>query len=276
MPRLTACLSAVAVSALLCGSAFAATPDPANVTLAQSVDSGVRDAQAKRAAGDYPGAIKVLSQLMLVSADDARVVAEYGKVLVQQGRINEALDFLRRAVQLQPNDWTYYSALGVALDSKGDYPNAKQAYERALTLKPGESAVLNNFAMSRLQAGDLESAKSLIGSAAAASKDERIARNARLIANLKLPAPKQMATPAAAPSPAPSKAATSAAPRSLTQPRTITPDEGRTVVMQAVPKDPHAGPVVKTKPKATASTKQDSTKPGSAKGIPALRLAGDH
>lgn len=273
MSRLTACLSAVAVSALLCGTALAATPDPANITLAQSVDNGVREAQAKRAAGDYPGAIKVLSQLMLVSADDARVVGEYGKVLVQQGRINEAIDFLRRAVQLQTNDWTYYSALGVALDQKGDYPGAKTAYEHALVLKPGESAILNNYAMSRLQAGDLDTAKSLIGSATAASKDERIARNARMIASLKLPASKQAG---AAPNPAPTKAAASTAPRTLTQPRPITPEEGRTVVMQAVPKDPLAGPVGKPKTKATASTKQDKPKPGTAKGIPALRLAGDH
>jgi tetratricopeptide (TPR) repeat protein len=260
MSRFCLSLGAAAVSALLCSSALASPPEQSAGTLAQGIDAGVREAQLKRTQKDYAGAVKVLSQLMLVAADDPRVVGEYGKVLVQQGRSAEALDFLRRAVQLQTNDWTLYSALGVVYDQKGDYANAEIAYNRALQLKPGESAILNNFAMSRLQAGDLDRAKQLIAQAANTSKDDRIAKNATMIAGLKAP-PAKTAVPA-------SGFAASAPPRSLGRP--LTAAEGNTVVMQAVPADPQAGPVGKPKPRKTASSK-----PAKAKdAIPALRLSG--
>jgi tetratricopeptide (TPR) repeat protein len=257
MSRFCLSLSAATMSALLCTSALASPPElPA---LTQSIDAGVREAQLKRSQKDYAGAIKVLSQLMLVAADDPRVVGEYGKVLVQQGRPAEALDFLRRAVQLKTDDWTLYSALGVAYDQKGDYASAETTYNRALQLKPGESSVFNNYAMSRLQAGDLERARQLIAQAANASGDDRIAKNATLIASLKVP-PAKPGVPATG-------MAASASPRSLGRP--LTAAEGNSVVMQAVPKDDQAGPVAKPKTKKTASAK--ATK---REAIPALRLSG--
>jgi Flp pilus assembly protein TadD len=270
MSRVCPSLSAIAVSALLCTTALASPPQQSTATLAQSVDAGVRDAQIKRSQKDYSGAIKLLSQLMLVAADDPRVVGEYGKVLVQQGRANEALDFLRRAVQIQTDDWTLYSALGVAYDQKGDYANAQMAYQRALQLHPGESAVLNNYAMSCLQAGDLEHAKTLIAQAASASKDERIAKNMQMIASLK--APPAAKTPVGVAAPLPHRPVASAPPRQIA--RTLTPAEGNTIMMQAVPHDAQAGPV-KPKVKKTASATL-AAKRAAGKDIPALRLANDH
>jgi Flp pilus assembly protein TadD len=273
MSRLCAHLGVVAVSALLCGTALASPSEQTSSSLAQSIETGVRDAQIMRTQKDLNGAVRVLGQLMLVAADDPRVVGEYGKVLIQQGRAAEALDFLRRAVQLQQNDWTLYSALGVAYDQQGDYVNARAAYDRALVLKPGESAVLNNYAMSRLQAGDLDGAKHLIADASAASKDERVTRNLKMISALKLPAAKAKTAPVAvatAPTVA-GKPGASASPHNLV--RTLTPAEGRNVVMQAVPFDPKAGPVARPKTKKAASAKLEGGKP--AKGIPSLRLAND-
>ena len=52
----------------------------------------------------------VRSRLKSVERDltgRARVVGEYGKLLVQQGRSSDAVQFLSRAVQLAPSDWTY-------------------------------------------------------------------------------------------------------------------------------------------------------------------------
>ena len=97
----------------------------------------------------------ILSQLMLVASDDPRVVSEYGKTLAQKGRAQEAVQFLTRASELQPNDWTLYSALGVAYDQLGNQSAARIAYEHALTLQPGEASVLNNYALSRMLANDL-------------------------------------------------------------------------------------------------------------------------
>ena len=113
-----------------------------------------------RLAGNYSEAINHLSQLMLVAADDPRVVSEYGKTLVAMGRADEAEKFLTRAQQLQPNDWTIYSALGVAYDQIGNQKEAQANYERALALKPGEPSVLSNYALSRMLAKDPTMARS--------------------------------------------------------------------------------------------------------------------
>src|SRR5512146_1068285 len=70
------------------------------------LESAIKQAEAARKSGDLQGAAKTLAQLVLYAPDDPRVLAEYGKTLVAQGRSNDALAFLERAIQLQPSDWT--------------------------------------------------------------------------------------------------------------------------------------------------------------------------
>ena len=79
--------------------------------------------------------------------------------MLAKGQSKDALAFLKRAIQLQPNDWTLYSAEGVAYDQFNDYPDAQLAFAQALSLKPGDPTVLNNSAMSHLQAGDIAGAE---------------------------------------------------------------------------------------------------------------------
>ena len=158
-------------------------PDPVP---AQDLDGSIRQAQLLRTDGHYDDAIKHLSQLMLVAADDPRVVTEYGKTLAAMGRGSEAVNFLTRAQQLSPNDWSVYSALGVAYDQKGDQHNAQLAYEHALALKPGDASVLNNYALSRMLAKDPDGARKLIARAESAGggADPKIARNITMIQSL--------------------------------------------------------------------------------------------
>lgn len=217
-------------------AAAKATTSPKS--MAADLDVQVANAQTLREQGDYQGATKILSQLMLVAPDNPRVVGEYGKNLVQQGRSKEALDFLKRAVELSPGDWTLYSASGVAYDQNGQYASAKVAYQQALSLRPGNAAVLNNFALSRMQAGDLTGAHQLMAQAqASGSADPKIASNVALLTSLSPPAPVQAPQAKSSTPPAYTPAAKSAVARS-TMPRPV-----ETVMMQQIPVDPKAGPV---------------------------------
>lgn len=265
---LTGCASANKdVSATISPQKEAAAGQSSNA-LPTDVDSGVRQAQLARLAGHYDEAIHTLSQLMLVAADDPRVVGEYGKTLVEKGRAGEAVQFLTRATELQPKDWTLYSALGVAHDETGDQNSARQAYIHALALKPDEPSVLNNYALSRMLAGDPAMARELIASAAKAggASDPKIARNIALVNAL---APAQAATaqaPAAkAREAAVASRAPTAAPTSI-----ITPAPAKTnpqVVMEPVPVDPLAGPV-KSHAKAKPANPDDKAeKAADAKGV---------
>jgi Flp pilus assembly protein TadD len=258
---------------------------------AATLDDSVRQAQMLRLAGNYTEALNHLSQLMLVAADDPRVVSEYGKTLVSMGRADEAEKFLTRAQQLQPNDWTIYSALGVAYDQIGNPRDAQTSYERALVLKPGEPSVLSNYALSRMLAKDPDMARKLADRADianAAAHDDKIARDIALIRST-APVADTFAvnTPAPSPSPTPTAAphmAVAAAP--LAPPRPVAANsmiqaqpqvsqmlnqQPRGVVMQAVPVDPLAGPVElhmpashaprSLQPRAQAQASNDPAKP---------------
>ena len=208
-----------------------------------TLDGEIARAHGLRIKGDYEEAGKALAQLMLIAPDNVRVVGEYGKVLVQEGRSHEALAFLDRAIELDASDWTIYSALGVAYDQSDDHAKAKIAYEHALSLKPGAPQVLNNYAVSRMLAGDLAGAGKLLSQASqTGSANSKIANNQALLSSMKA-----TPTPAAATAPQPTVASahtTVPAPHvptlrtATTAPRTLPG-----VVMEKVPVDPLAGPV---------------------------------
>jgi Flp pilus assembly protein TadD len=234
-----------------------------------NLETSIQQAQALRLSGNYAEAVKHLSQLMMVASDDPGVVSEYGKTLAAMGRAQDAVNFLTRAGQLQPTDWTVFSALGVAYDQIGNQKDAQGAYEHALTLKPGEPSVLSNYALSRMLANDPVMARNLAGRAEianAVAHDTKIAANITLIRSTAPEAPgASYAVNTPAPMPMPSMASPQAAPRmpvasnSMGAPRPlVAPNNGMIeaapqmapqmaqnggVVMQRVPIDPLAGPV---------------------------------
>jgi len=231
----------------------AAKADPAaqsaaGMAPAMDLDGGIRQAQAQRQAQHYDEAIRTLSQLMLVASDDARVVGEYGKTLAEKGRAQDAVQFLTRATQLQPADWSLYSALGVAYDQVGDQSAARMAYEHALQLNPTEPTILNNYALSRMLANDPDTARQLIARAEAAggSSNAKIARNIALVNKLApaaQPVPAQNAVAAEPPAPVSTPVAVNSAPLPPATPaKSDAPAQPSKVVMQAVPADPLAGP----------------------------------
>jgi Flp pilus assembly protein TadD len=199
----------------------AATPNAAVAGLDASpeadLDGAIAQAQTARKNGNLRGAARILGQLVLFAPDDPRVLGEYGKTLVAEGRSDDALAFLERAIQLLPADWTLYSAQGVAYDQKTNYDQARIAYGRALALKPNEPAVLNNAALSRMQAGDLDGAERLLLEAEPRDAgDPRIAENLTLVRNLKAthgtPSTEALAASAAAAGTSPQMPAVLAAP----------------------------------------------------------------
>ncbi len=74
-----------------------------------------------------------------------KLAMEYGIVLAETGRNDEAVAVLTRAagiIDWDPELWNY---LGVAYWNKGDLDQARAAYEKALALDPGYAVVLNNL-----------------------------------------------------------------------------------------------------------------------------------
>ena len=262
-----------------------------------TMEGEIKRARLLREKGDYPEAEHSLAQLMLVAPDDGIVVGEYGKVLEQEGRSTEALGFLTRAVELQPRDWALYSALGIAYDQLDKREQARTAYERALALKPGEASVLNNYAVSRMLAGDYAGAQRLLAEASAhGGTDPKIAMNAEKLASMSPPTPAPVPVQAAPPPtvvmqrvPFDPLATKSASVHNANAPlATFTPHPvathaplaivaakslGPNVVMQRVPFDPLAGPVAARKPVHKPAVAAAAAKP--VDETPSLRTAAD-
>jgi Flp pilus assembly protein TadD len=244
-------------------------PDIAAVikNLPANLDGEIRRAQLLRTKGDYKDAARSLSQLMIVAPDDPRIVGEFGKVMAQEGRSADALAFLKRAIELQPGDWTLYSALGIAYDQTDDHAHARAAYQHALTLKPNDPTVLNNYAVSRMLAGDLDGAQRLIAQAQAGGGDfPKIGNNVAMLASMRSPGA------AYAPAPAVAINAPEGTPRPIvhvtSMPTAVGPavnsPTNPQVVMQKVPVDPLAGPVATrtvTPPHKLAATHPKKPKP---------------
>lgn len=242
---------------------------PGTATTSTNLEDQIRDAQALRAKGDIAGAVRAFAQLVLIAPDNARVVGEYGKALVQQGRPADAVAFLKRTTQLSQNDWTVYSALGVAYDQLDDRKNAAACYERALALHPGEPDVLNNYAVSRMLAGDLNGAQRLLMQAqASGANNPKIADNLQLLAKMR-------ANPAAIkPVPVNSQRLVPAA----AQKGPVAASQPKAIVMHAVAPGAPAASAEPAKPahKTKAASKAAKTKTTVAKKLappPTLRTA---
>jgi Flp pilus assembly protein TadD len=151
------------------------------------IGSAVAQAQAQREAGDLNAATATLSQLVLVAPDDPRVLAEYGKTLIDKGDVTDALAFLQRAIEISPGEWKYHSAQGVAFAQARNYRAAAISFSRALSLSPEEPSVLNNFALAQMQSGNLDQAEALLVRASAApSSFPQIAQNLEMVRQMKL------------------------------------------------------------------------------------------
>ena len=279
----TAAIVVCAAWAASCGSVLAADQavpagnQPATSAPTATLEGELARAHDLRVKGSYQDAARALSQLMLIAPDDARVVGEYGKVLAQEGRSADAVPFLERAVQLQTNDWTLYSALGVAYDQSDNHAKARTAYEHALSLKPGAPEVLNNYGVSRMLAGDLDGAQRYLAQAAqAGGTNPKIAANLVLLAGMR-----------------PTRLMTAAPERLAAQAPAYGPREAfgtpkPLVVMQRVPVDPKAGPVARHtppkhvlartfahKPKLTTAKLRQRQTAAVAAPLPSLRTAAD-
>jgi hypothetical protein len=141
------------------------------VSFSVNLDAALRQAQDLRRRGEIDPASRLLGQLVIAAPNNARVIGEYGKVMLESGRTDDAVAFLERAVALNQTDWTLFSALGVAYDQTGRAEAARAAFNHALALEPGEPVVLSNLALSHVQLGELDEAERLLDQASAQDKD---------------------------------------------------------------------------------------------------------
>ncbi|PCD03527.1 hypothetical protein COC42_03915 [Sphingomonas spermidinifaciens] len=92
-----------------------------------------------------------------------------GGALEQAGRFDEALPYLRRAVELAPDEPVALNYLGYALAERGrDLPEAQALLEKARRLKPDDASITDSLGWAYVRRGQVPKALPLLEQAAAA------------------------------------------------------------------------------------------------------------
>ena len=94
-----------------------------------SVKAGLLTAQGKQEEGDK------LIEASIANSTEAELNA-YGYQVMNQGRLEEAIQIFELNVKRHPDAWNVYDSLGEALNNSGDKSGAKKNYEIALEKAP--------------------------------------------------------------------------------------------------------------------------------------------
>jgi Flp pilus assembly protein TadD len=112
---------------------------------------------------------------------DARDYLERGRSLLEEGRLNDAIDQLARAVSLDPKLTQAHSLLAVAYDRKGLHGRAEDSYKRAVEVNENDAQAMNNLGYSLYLNGNYRAAVDKLKRAARlAPADSRVLNNLAL------------------------------------------------------------------------------------------------
>jgi Flp pilus assembly protein TadD len=81
-----------------------------------------------------------------------------GNVLIQKGRVDEAIIHYQAALQIKPDFEEAHNNLGIALFQKGNVDEAIARYQKALQIRPGYADAHNNLGNALLQKGRVDEA----------------------------------------------------------------------------------------------------------------------
>jgi Flp pilus assembly protein TadD len=144
--------------------------------------AAIHYAQALRAQTRFAQAVAVLETAAIKSPTDLDVLAAYGKALADNGQFEEADQVLSRAHTPEHPSWSVLSAQGSIADQMGNHARARDLYQAALKINPGEPAIQSNLGLSYALDKNLSLAESTLREAVANPRaDARIRQNLALV-----------------------------------------------------------------------------------------------
>ncbi|WP_374652627.1 tetratricopeptide repeat protein [Dongia sp.] len=110
-------------------------------SVALLLDQAVAAAQA----ANWAEAERILQHLLTVDPNHAEALHMMGLALSSTGRVNEGIDFLKRATQQQPGEALYWNNLATGYSAAHLFVEATAAARKAVTLEPGYAAAWCRF-----------------------------------------------------------------------------------------------------------------------------------
>lgn len=169
--RHLACLSATLLlsACALTGGLDASNPTAGNAPPAvdaskPSVD-GLQVGHRLMAAGEYELALKAYYRAASVQGINSDVLSAVGSADLKLGRLNQAEEVLRRALEAEPTFVPAINNLGVVLMEEGKFGEARVMFQRAYALDSGSSDEIRD----NLRLAIAQSDKSVYGNPVAAA-----------------------------------------------------------------------------------------------------------
>ncbi len=149
--------------------------DQARAMIAGEMAKGAKGARVDQllgdlafAAGNHAEAASRYELVLGAGRTDARLLERAAISSAKSGWMARAAVLAERAVAAPGASWRAWNARGVIADLRNDFAMADESYQRALTLAPGTSDVLNNLGWSYLLRGRWEEAIASLEQAVAA------------------------------------------------------------------------------------------------------------
>lgn len=147
--------------------------------------AGLNYANLLRMNGKNDQAFAVMQQVVIRNPNDNDVLAAYGKAQAAAGQLQPALDTISRAERPDRPDWRLKSAQGAILDQLGRSEEARLKYREALDLNPNDPSILSNLGMSYVLTKDLKTAETYLRKAVAQpGADSSVRQNLALVVGL--------------------------------------------------------------------------------------------
>ena len=115
--------------------------------------------------------------LLKKNPEDARAHAEIGTALIMSGKHAEAVSFLRRSIELDPNYDEAHYFLGLTLRISRQFEESARQFETALRLNPRHARACGNLGLVLMELGNLPGAAQQFERALQLNPQDEIARD---------------------------------------------------------------------------------------------------
>jgi TolB-like protein/Flp pilus assembly protein TadD len=111
---------------------------------------------------DFDGAGAAFAEAAKRMPNSPAILAAQGYLERRRGHYDRAIELLERSLDRDPQNTTNLTSLGETLDAIGRHPAARVWYDRALTFRPGDPAVIIGKAGTWMAEGNLDAAGQLL------------------------------------------------------------------------------------------------------------------
>jgi Flp pilus assembly protein TadD len=142
-------------------------------------------ASALKSIGSRDRALEVLTASYQANPSNGEIAAELGRLALDMGRMEIAIQTLQVAEARGVRDWKTLSAQGTVRAKRGQHAEAQQYFLAALQQQPDAVSVINNLALSYALDGKANKSEDLLRKAVASGHDDkRVRQNLALVLGL--------------------------------------------------------------------------------------------